>query len=112
MGMDEAGLTLASIESEALSTCHFYLMLGYFDEVKFAYVFHSGDHYPASMSDASSNLTSNESSPAEKSSPADKSSKSNNSSTPDKSSKSNNPSPVDKYSKSNNSLAHKPSEPN
>jgi hypothetical protein len=45
--MDEAGATLTSTESEAVSSCHLYMMLGYIDEEKLAYLFHSDAHYPA-----------------------------------------------------------------
>ncbi|CAF2571228.1 unnamed protein product [Rotaria sp. Silwood2] len=50
---DEMGVTASTIATEAVSTCHFILLMGYYNLQRFALLYHTPAHYTSSSETAS-----------------------------------------------------------
>ncbi|CAF1054359.1 unnamed protein product [Adineta steineri] len=62
--IDETGVTVATISTEQISTCHFLLLVGYFEHVRFALLHHTTAYFPSSsISSSEPNKTTTKSEP-------------------------------------------------
>jgi hypothetical protein len=88
--IDETGLTFTTIGTDAVSTCHFYLMVGYLNVGRFGFLYHSDEDFPSSSNHSP---TTNNSSETSDPSSVNESAKSNSSSPTNNISKTDNASP-------------------
>ncbi|CAF3907329.1 unnamed protein product [Adineta steineri] len=61
VGVDETDVTVAIIAIGEVSTCHFILLVGYFQHVRIALLHHTTAYFPSSLSEASSTSSSSSS---------------------------------------------------
>ncbi|CAF3912810.1 unnamed protein product, partial [Adineta steineri] len=60
--VDQIGVTVATIATGDVSTCHFILLVGYFEHVRFALLRHTASYFPSSLSETPSTSSSSSSS--------------------------------------------------
>ncbi|CAF3666301.1 unnamed protein product [Adineta steineri] len=61
--VDQIGVTVATIATGDVSTCHFILLVGYFEHVRFALLRHTASYFPSSLSETPSTSSSSATSP-------------------------------------------------